>query len=260
MARNGIVLALLVFSIPSCSFAQIVITEVMYNLAEGSDSGREWIEVYNTGAETDLTQWKLVESGKNHKISSVGGMSSLASGAYAVIADNVGKFKTDHPDFSGQVFDSAFSLNNSGESIAITDAQGIAADTVMYTDSLGGNGTGDSLQKLHPADSSLMSGITTPGLGVPPGGLVRTPQKEKTSTSKKAAVSASAPLVIVGVEKREVQPQEMRQVASAAGAVSSIVWFLGVFVIALFGAGGVVLARRARMTEWEIVEETEQTG
>ena len=35
---------------PCAAFAQVVFTEVMYDLPSGSDSGREWVEVFNAGA------------------------------------------------------------------------------------------------------------------------------------------------------------------------------------------------------------------
>ncbi len=108
---------------PQVSFAQIVVTEIMYDLKSGSDSGHEWVEVYNAGASVvKLTDWKLFENGTNHKITGVVGADTLMPYAYAVIADNREQFKVDWPNFSGQLFDSAFSLSNSGETIIFRNA------------------------------------------------------------------------------------------------------------------------------------------
>ena len=64
------------FFIPYILFAQIEITEIMYDL-EGDDDGpdnkqrREWIEIYNSGDNIDLKDWKLYEAKTNHGIDSV---------------------------------------------------------------------------------------------------------------------------------------------------------------------------------------------
>ena len=54
----------------TCSFkvahASVTINEIMYDL-EGADTGREWVEVHNSGSEAvDLLKWKFVEGGTNH--------------------------------------------------------------------------------------------------------------------------------------------------------------------------------------------------
>lgn len=43
---QGIFLLLLLIFIPFPLFAQVVINEIMYDL-EGSDDGREWVEIKN---------------------------------------------------------------------------------------------------------------------------------------------------------------------------------------------------------------------
>ena len=62
-------LIILLLIIPTVS-AQIEITEIMYDVP-GSDAGREWIEIHNTGNTTDLTDWRFFESGSNHKLKNV---------------------------------------------------------------------------------------------------------------------------------------------------------------------------------------------
>jgi len=247
--------------IPSFAAAQLI-TEVMYDLSEGSDSGREWIEVYNdTAAAITLTDLRLVESGKNHKISAVQGGASLAPLSYAVIADNAEKFKTDHPAFTGQLFDSAFSLNNTGENLALTDAKGVELDSMIYTDALGGNGTGDSLQKVSSTkDASFSAGVPSPAEAIPAGRLVQTPPKAKKTTAKtkKAAQPPVAPVPVVQGERiltdTPVGTEQLAAVSASTG--TSFLWLLGVLAIAGFGGGGVFLARRAKATEWDIIEET----
>ncbi len=135
----------LLFSLPNFVSAQVVFTEIMYNPA-GTDTGREWVEIYNTGAESvDITTYKLFENSVNHKISISSGENILPAGQHAVIVDNPEKFLIDH-DISGIIFDSTFSFNNTGEEIKLIGAGGEIIDTLNYSPDLGGNDTGNSLQ------------------------------------------------------------------------------------------------------------------
>ncbi|MEK7509167.1 MAG: lamin tail domain-containing protein, partial [Patescibacteria group bacterium] len=187
---------------PLSASAQVLISELMYDLAEGSDAGREWIEVYNAGASPlTLTDWKLYENGTNHKVTAVQGGEILAPGMYAIIAGDVGKFKADHPMLSGQLFDSAFSLSNTGESFALRDSAGVDIDSVTYTSVLGANGTGDSLQRMQlVSGGGFSAGIPTPGIGIPASGLVKKPPKEdKKSTAvpkKKSSAKGTIPVAV----------------------------------------------------------------
>lgn len=147
---------------PASVFASVSISEVMYDPA-GSDDGHEWIEIYNSGASLDIAKWKLFEGGSNHGITAYAGGSALASGGYAVLADNPQKFLADWPNFSGQVFDTVFSggLNNTnGETLTLRDGTGADVDSVTYNPALGGNGDGNSLQKVG---TSFTVGSPTPG-------------------------------------------------------------------------------------------------
>ena len=142
--------ALLFLLLPFSAFADIAITEVMYDLP-GSDSGREWIEIRNDGKEpVDLTLLKLDESGTNHKIRAVGSP-TVPAGGYAVIADNADKFRADYPQYSGLLFDSTFSLGNTREALALRDASLAVVTTELYDRALGGAGDGNSLNMLGGA-------------------------------------------------------------------------------------------------------------
>src|SRR3989344_6805654 len=101
-------------------YASVVITEVMYDL-EGADTGREWVKIQNDGVAVDLTGWKFFEGGGNHGLTLVQGDISLPQNGFAVIADNAEKFLLDWPGFSGTLFDSVFSLSNTGETLILRD-------------------------------------------------------------------------------------------------------------------------------------------
>ncbi len=131
--------------IPFLASAQIKISEIMYDPA-GSDTKREWIEVYNAGtAAIDLSTYFFLENNVFHKLVAQAG-SMLPSGAYAIIVDSVAEVLADYTGFAGLVFDSAFSLNNTGEPLVMADAQKITVDSFSYTADMGAAGDGNSLQ------------------------------------------------------------------------------------------------------------------
>jgi len=123
---------LLLFCTPVAALAAAVsITEIMFD-PEGSDTKREWVKIQNSGDITiDLTQWKLVEGGVRHSIVRVD-QSHVSPGAFAVIAVDPGMFKSEYPDFAGPVFDSSFSLNNTGETVSLEDASSTQIVSVAY--------------------------------------------------------------------------------------------------------------------------------
>ena len=121
---------------PLATYAQIVITEVMYDLP-GTDAGREWIEVKNNGdMAIDLSSYRLFEAETNHKINPTG-ETLLGPNSFAVIADDPNKFKTDNPDWIGLIFDSVLSLNNNGEILILKDQDLSDIDCISYSPSIG---------------------------------------------------------------------------------------------------------------------------
>ncbi len=140
-------LIILLSSLPSLVFAQLVFTEIMYDL-EGADTGREWIELKNEGSTpVDISSYKLRENDVNHSLVFQQGSAAIPSGGYAVVADNATKFLADHPGFTGTLYDSSFSLSNSGETLVFKDVSLADLDTVTYVSDWGGAGDGKSLQK-----------------------------------------------------------------------------------------------------------------
>ncbi|MDO8579349.1 MAG: lamin tail domain-containing protein [bacterium] len=156
--RSGVIILIAGVS-PLATHAQIIITEVMYDLP-GTDAGREWIEIKNIGDMViDLSVYKLFEAETNHKINPTG-ETLLGPNNFAVIADDPDKFKTDNPDWTGLIFDSAFSLNNSGETLVLRDGDLSDIDSISYSPSIGGQGDGMSLQKTI---SGWTTALPTPG-------------------------------------------------------------------------------------------------
>lgn len=147
---------------PGSVSGAVNISEIMYDI-EGADAGREWIEVYNgSSADIDLSAWKLFEANVSHNITAAGS-SVVPAGAWAIIADSPEKFTADNPGFSGSLFDSAFSLANGGEAVALHDSADAIVDQVSYEASWGAAGDGDTLQKT--ADGTWIAAEPTVGSG-----------------------------------------------------------------------------------------------
>ena len=157
-------ISILLLVAPVFAGAQVEITEIMYDL-DGSDGGREWIEVQNTSSgPVDLTDRKLFENKTNHGLVALGD-AMLAPGTYAVIADNPTKFKNDWPNYQGPLFDSAFALSNTGETLVLRCCGKDPADihSVTYESDTGARGDGLS---LHRSGASFSAAEPSPGSGV----------------------------------------------------------------------------------------------
>jgi hypothetical protein len=251
---------LLAIFAPQFALAQIRMTEIMYDLPQGSDSGREWIEVYNSGqSAVDVTKLRLFENGTNHKIT---GNGALSPNAFAVIADNPTKFETDWPQYSGLLFDSTFALGNTGDTFELRDASSTMIDTVSFTSGLGAAGDGNSLNR-SPDANEFTPHTPTPGAAMSSDKIA---PKEKVAPPPKVAASkkSSKPARVVSsddnaapLESVEI-PQES-QVAAAGVTVSTAPWqwYLAAGMLALASAGAVVFARRFAKDEWDIVDESD---
>ncbi len=150
------------FLVPSKLFAAFSITEIMYD-PQGSDDGREWIEVYaDISGDVDSKTTTLFEEGSHHKL--LVSSSSPVSGTtihpqeYFILSSNPEKFLADYPSFSKRVIKSSFSLKNSGESLAF-EIDGVG-ESVFYTPESGAGGDGKS---LHSRDGSWYALTPTPG-------------------------------------------------------------------------------------------------
>lgn len=140
-------------------FYPLVINEIMYDLP-GSDSGREWVELYNAGTiAVDIDGWKFVEGGSSHSITDFQGGFEILPNEYVVLADNPVSFLEEYPEYQGILLDSSFSLSNNGEMLEIKN-QTLSIDAVSYNVEQGGAGNGNSLQKF---ESEWKEAPPTPG-------------------------------------------------------------------------------------------------
>ena len=153
---------------PAFCLAQqsFVISEIMLN-PEGSDSGREWIEVTNLGAGTGVDDFKFREGPSSadavsHSIKIPDDKDFsfiIARDESFVIADNPEKFKIDYPNYEGKYFDSSFSLTNSGEYLSLLDENKNILFEIDVEDSL----IGDEGQSICLVNDIWKNCIPNPG-------------------------------------------------------------------------------------------------
>ena len=244
---------------PSAVFAQVVITEIMYDLPSGSDAGREWIEVFNAGAmPVQLGTYKLFENDTNHTITAASSDDALYPGAYAVIADNPAKFKADFPAYAGELFDSAFSLSNTGETLELRDASSTRVDAVSYTSSMGASGDGNSLNR-GPGSSILVPRAPSPGRPMSSFALA-SPPKSSPESPKTAPKTGASSLRFSQPSLPEASPHEASSssliIKDTGGESETYLWWFAAAAIAAIGGSSVYFARRFSKNEWDIVEES----
>jgi len=194
-----IIIILVCILFPLFSEAQII-SEIMYDIS-GTDTKREWIEIYNNTSSTiSSTNLRLKENDVSRALTVIT-TSDIPAGEYAVIADNSDQFMIDNPDFSGILFDNVFSLNNEGESLSLLNSTGVT-DTVSYTSSLGAKGDGNSLQL---SGGIFISALPTPGKVNATEAVEAAPTPvSSTTTSSTSAISSHSSQVKITDEEEEV--------------------------------------------------------
>ncbi len=226
----------------------------MYD-APGADTGREWIEVVNQGSQTiDIGKYKLLESGTNHTLKVVQGVSVLAPNGVAIIAADPTKFLSDYPAFVGTLFDSAFSLSNTGESLSLKDASSSVLDAVSYAATADANGTGGS---LNLSEGNFVAAMASPG--VYPGPMTPVPHKAPAPTKtvvKKTTTTSSSK---TSQQKGSAVPSSFGSVPSTLPQESNVAslsfipnlpqsWLVGLGLVAalLLGVAGVFFIRQGK--------------
>ena len=172
MTKASFVVFLLALVLPVGAFAQVQISEVMYN-PSGSDTGREWVELYNpTAADIVLVggsgknSWRIADS-SNHTITDPAGGTgrgslTIPAGGYFIISSDPTTFLSgEYAGGSYSVAKSSISFSNTGATVSVIDGGGTTVDSVTYTKDQGGNDDGASLQRQ--AGGTWIAGLPTPG-------------------------------------------------------------------------------------------------
>lgn len=232
--------------VPAYAYANVVISEIMYD-ALGSDSDREWIEIYNTSADAeDISGWKFFENGAHHKITPLTSAVIPASG-YAVIADNPTAFRADWPTYTGLLFDSSFSLKNTGESLVLKNASSTIITETFYETQFG-KGDGNSLNRVG---AGFEARIPSPGAPVNP-----------TAFIPKINESKGNPAGVGAVQKGD-SAEKIRAVSNTAsagsfqeGAYSGMIpWALALLGVILFGSVALLFQGKSHGSGYSIIEE-----
>ena len=150
-------LLILLLLFPIHVFAQIEITEIMYD-HKGTDTDYEWVEIYNTGSTVDISSWHFYEADTHHGLFP-DGFTQLESGERAVIVQDLDIMRDELGD-SINLIKSSFSLNNTGEELAMSDADKLIQTSAVYTSEDGALGNGMSLQKTG---NNWIQASPTPG-------------------------------------------------------------------------------------------------
>lgn len=256
----GISSLLLVFALPGKVFAQIQITEIMYD-APGADTGREWIEITNTGGEpVDIGKYKLLESDTNHGLVLVSGSKVLAGGASAVIASDAKKFAADFPAYAGTLFDSAFALVNTGEQLVFKTASTTPLDAVLYAPTVGADGEGGS---LHLRGSDFIAALPNPG--VYPGEIIAVSKVSAPEvpavkrTVKKSGTPATAtknPAKTAAISVPETAASVQVAAAATAPSVPNLyLWGAACLAVILLGMASVFFTLLGRRETAHTAEE-----
>jgi nitrate/nitrite transporter NarK len=135
------------------------VTEIMYNPV-GTDTGREWVEVY-ADVPMNFSGARISDRAGSHTINL--GQGSLMVEGYAIMTNNAATFIQEHPGFSETVLQAAISLSNTNDTVNISK-DGVLFDSVFYTNTYA-NGNGKTLEKLNGVWEESQDDDGSPGFG-----------------------------------------------------------------------------------------------
>lgn len=231
----------LLLLLPLYAFAALSINEIMYDLPlPGSDTGREWVEIYNNGSNSiDLTKWKFDdEATSKHSLNAPpknGGQGSVViePNTYIILASDATVFLSEHPNFSATVIDTVMSLGQQDDrpyTLRLIGEDG-SVEEVIYQTSLGAKGDGNSLQKINGIWSAA---IPTPGnvnvfsQGAPDSPTQTAPQPEQQVPPQAPSFTLSASITS-GTQATVGKPINFTGEAKKDGVAVSFAQFVWTF-------------------------------
>ena len=128
---------------------EIIISEVNYHSEDSRDAG-DWLELHNAGDYTvDISGWEIKDQQPLHSFV-IPEDTYLEPGAFLVIANNLEKFTSQHPDVTNYIGSLGFSLSNDAEVITLLNDREVVMYAMSYTDShpwpVGADGEGRTLE------------------------------------------------------------------------------------------------------------------
>ncbi len=159
------------------------INEIMFN-PSGSDTGREWIEIYAEYADSNescinLSQYKLFEENSNHNIyayNQINNQQNNLNCGYSIICSNCDYFLNEYDEYGTflnqtiPLYKSSFSLSNSGELIALKLNESII-DEINYLN-FTNISEGYSLELYNYSWRQSLNISGSPGLASPIAGIL----------------------------------------------------------------------------------------
>jgi len=146
---------------------EMVINEINYNPTFGGAGERrnEWIEIYNYGAtDVDVSGWTLTDGTDTDSILGVDGTTIIPAGGYGVITADPTDVYTNYTVNASairlEIDDTRLGngLSDNGETITINTASSSTVDAVTYDDAWGGDGDGDTIERVSATGGSSDSG------------------------------------------------------------------------------------------------------
>jgi len=145
----------------------LVINEINYNPTYGgaSEPRNEYVELYNYGSDSiDMTGWTISDSASTDDILAAGGTIVIPAGGYAVLTADPTDVYTNYSVDAGairlDVDDSRIGngLSDSGETLTLYDSSGTEVEACTYDDAWGGDGDGDTVERISATGGSSDSG------------------------------------------------------------------------------------------------------
>ena len=139
--------------IPSQPDSDLVITEIMYDPADGvQDDKGEWLEIYNaTGDDIDINGFRLADDGGNMHIIQNGGPLMVAAGDYFVFGMNFYESENGGVEIDYLLPYAIFQLDNTADEVILMDKYGVELDRAEYAEGQGWPvASGASLSLIHP--------------------------------------------------------------------------------------------------------------
>jgi hypothetical protein len=142
-----------VFESDGSGLNHIIINEINYNSAPGSDAG-DWIEIYNGGVDArDLSFWRISDSDDSH-VFLIPQNTMLGPDEYLVVCRDSSLFESQYPSVSDYTGNLNFGFAGSGDCVRLFTGNGILVDSVYYKPVYPwpemSNGTGHSLALNSP--------------------------------------------------------------------------------------------------------------
>jgi hypothetical protein len=202
-----------------------VINEVLYDPADGSSAGGEWVELFNAGMQAvDLGGWTLRDAVSVDTLPP----HVLAAGSFLVVAAS-DSFSNSFPGFTGQVIllggRIGNALGNDGDRLLIVDPGGAVADAVswghdmsVFDPSVDDVPAGHSIERVTPGGDTDVAADFTDNASPSPGRAHAAPAADAPRTS-----SGSRPSIEI-ID------------ASQQSKVAWLPWALAAGALALFGA------------------------